>query len=124
MSEGVRIDKWLWAVRIFKTRNLATEFCKKGRVLIAGEAVKASRIVRIGDLIEIRKPPMTLTYKVTGIIEKRVSAPIAAENVQNLTPPEELEKVHNIMESAFYTRDRGAGRPTKKERRDLDKLGF
>jgi ribosome-associated heat shock protein Hsp15 len=124
MSEGVRIDKWLWAVRIFKTRNLATEFCKKGRVLISGDPVKASRIVRIGDLIEIRKPPLTLTYKVTGIIEKRVSATIAAEHVVNLTPPEELEKIHSMMESAFYTRDRGAGRPTKKERRELDKLGI
>jgi len=124
MSEGVRIDKWLWAVRIFKTRNLATEFCKKGRVLISGEPVKPSRLVRIGDQIEIRKPPLTLTYKVTGIIEKRVSAPIASENVLNLTPPEELERIDSMMESAFYTRDRGAGRPTKKERRDLDKLGM
>ena len=79
MSEGVRIDKWLWAVRIFKSRNLATDFCKRGRVLISGEPVKASRLIRIGDKIEIRRPPMTLTYQVTGLIEKRGSATIAAE---------------------------------------------
>lgn len=124
MSEGVRIDKWLWAVRIFKSRNLATDFCKRGRVLISGEAVKASRLIRIGDKIEIRRPPMILTYQVTGLIEKRGSATIAAENVTNLTPPEELEKNKMIHESAFYSRDRGTGRPTKKDRRDIEKISF
>jgi len=122
VSEGVRIDKWLWAVRIFKSRNLATDFCKRGRVLISGESVKASRLIRIGDKIEIRRPPMTLTYQVTGLIEKRGSATIAAENVTNLTPPEELEKYKMIHESAFYSRDRGTGRPTKKDRRDIEKI--
>lgn len=124
MSEGIRIDKWLWAVRIFKSRNIATDYCKRGRVLISGESVKPSRLVRIGDTIEVKRPPLTLTYKVLGLIEKRVSAAIAAEHVQNLTPPEEIERLHQLHESAFYTRDRGAGRPTKKERRDLDKLGI
>lgn len=124
MSQGVRIDKWLWAVRIFKSRNLATDFCKRGRVLIDGEPVKASRLVRTGDKIEIRRPPMTLTYLVTGLIEKRGSATIAAENVTNLTPPEELEKNKLIHESAFYSRDRGTGRPTKKDRRDIEKISF
>jgi ribosome-associated heat shock protein Hsp15 len=124
VSQGVRIDKWLWAVRIFKSRNLATDFCKRGRVLIDGEPVKASRLVRTGDKIEIRRPPMTLTYLVTGLIEKRGSATIAAENVTNLTPPEELEKNKLIHESAFYSRDRGTGRPTKKDRRDIEKISF
>jgi len=124
VSPGVRIDKWLWAVRIFKSRNLATDFCKRGRVLIDGEPVKASRLVRPGDKIEIRRPPMTLTYLVTGLIEKRGSATIAAENVTNLTPPEELEKNKLIHESAFYSRDRGTGRPTKKDRRDIEKISF
>jgi ribosome-associated heat shock protein Hsp15 len=124
MSEGIRIDKWLWSVRIFKSRNLATEFCKKGRVLIGGETVKASRLVRIGDIIEIRKPPVTYTYQVTGLIEKRVSAKTAAENLVNLTPPEEIDRLKTIHENAFFFRDRGTGRPTKKDRRDLDKLGF
>jgi ribosome-associated heat shock protein Hsp15 len=124
MSEGIRIDKWLWSVRIFKSRNLATEFCKKGRVLIGGEAVKASRLIRIGDIIEIRKPPVTYTYQVTGLIEKRVGAKTAVENLLNLTPPEELDRLKKNHESAFFYRDRGTGRPTKKERRELDKLGF
>ncbi len=124
MSEGIRIDKWLWAVRIFKSRNQATDFCKRGRILISGEPVKASRSIRIGDVIEVRRPPLTLTYQVTGLIEKRVSATIAAENVLNLTPAQEIEKHRQKLESAFYSRDRGMGRPTKKERRDLDKIGF
>jgi len=124
LSEGIRIDKWLWAVRIFKSRNQATDFCKRGRILISGEPVKASRSIRIGDVIEVRRPPLTLTYQVTGLIEKRVSATIAAENVLNLTPAQEIEKHRQKLESAFYSRDRGMGRPTKKERRDLDKIGF
>jgi ribosome-associated heat shock protein Hsp15 len=122
VSEGIRIDKWLWAVRIFKTRNLAAESCRRSRVLIGGEPVKPSRAVRIGDVIEIRKPPLTLTYRVEGLIERRVSAPEAALNLANLTPPEEFARLKSIQENAFFIRDRGTGRPTKKERRDLDKL--
>ncbi|MCK9324451.1 MAG: RNA-binding S4 domain-containing protein [Bacteroidales bacterium] len=122
MTEGIRIDKWLWAVRIFKTRNLATENCRMSRVLVGGEPAKPSRTVRLGDIITVKKPPLTLTYRVDGLIEKRVSAPEASHNVTNLTPPEELERVKKIHENAFFLRDRGAGRPTKKERRDLDKL--
>jgi len=122
MGEGVRIDKWLWAVRIFKSRALATEHCKKGRVLISDEAVKPSRNVHVGDIIMVKKPPLTLTFQVTGLIEKRGSATLAAENVTNLTPPEELDRVRNIQENAFYVRDRGTGRPTKKDRRDIFKL--
>ncbi len=124
MIESVRIDKWLWAVRIFKSRNLATEFCKNGRVLIGDEPVKASRMVRIGDHIVVKRPPLTLTFLVTGLIEKRVSAAEAAANVTNITPQEEIDRMHQIRESAFYTRDRGSGRPTKKDRRDFDKLDF
>jgi ribosome-associated heat shock protein Hsp15 len=124
MAESVRIDKWLWAVRIFKTRSLATEFCKNGRVLIGGESVKASRMVRIGDHIVVKRPPLTLTYQVTGLIEKRVSAVEAAANVTNLTPQEEIDRLHQIRESAFYSRERGSGRPTKKDRREFDKLDF
>ncbi|MFO7616712.1 MAG: RNA-binding S4 domain-containing protein [Bacteroidales bacterium] len=122
MSEGIRIDKWLWAVRIFKTRNLAADSCRMSRVLIGDEPVKPSRNVRIGDVIVVKKPPLTLTYRVEGLIEKRVSAPEAALNCSNLTPPEEFTRLKTIQENAFFTRDRGAGRPTKKERRELDKL--
>lgn len=122
MGEGVRIDKWLWAVRIFKSRSLATDFCKRGRVVIGEEAVKPSRNIHIGDIILVKKPPVTFTYQVTGLIEKRGSATLAAENVIDLTPPEELDRIHNAQENAFFVRDRGTGRPTKKDRRDIDKL--
>lgn len=122
MGEGVRIDKWLWAVRIFKSRSLATDCCKRGRVLIGDEAVKASRNVHIGDIIQVRKPPLTLTYQVTGLLEKRGSATLASENVVDLTPQEELDRVRHAQENAFFVRDRGTGRPTKKDRRDITKL--
>lgn len=122
MGEGTRIDKWLWAVRIFKSRSLATDYCKRGRVLIGDEAVKPSRHIHIGETIMVRKPPLTLTYRVTGLLGKRGSAAIAAENVVNLTTPEEMERVRHAQESAFFVRDRGTGRPTKKDRRDIDNL--
>jgi len=124
VSEGIRIDKWLWAVRIFKTRNLAAEHCRRSRVLIGDEPVKPSRLVRIGDVIMVRKPPLTLTYQVTGLIDKRVSASLAAENVINLTPKEELDKLKLVQENLFFTREKGTGRPTKKDRRELDKMDF
>lgn len=122
MGEGVRIDKWLWAVRIFKSRSLATDFCKRGKVSIGDENVKPSRNVHIGDIIVIKRPPLTLTYQVTGLLDKRGSAVLAAENVLNLTPQEEIDRVRHSQESAFYVRDRGTGRPTKKDRRDISKL--
>ena len=124
VNEGVRIDKWLWAVRLFKTRSLATEFCKKGRITMANMPVKASRMIQIGDRIDINKPPVTYSYEVTGLISNRVSAKIAVEQYKDLTPEEELNRLKNIQESAFFVRDRGAGRPTKKERRDLEKFGL
>lgn len=122
MGEGVRIDKWLWAVRIFKSRSLATDNCKRGRVLILDEAVKPSRNIHLGDIIVVRKPPLIHTFKVTGLIEKRGSATVAAENVTDLTPPEELDRARHTQENAFFVRDRGTGRPTKKDRRDIKKL--
>ena len=122
MSTNVRIDKWLWAVRIYKTRSLASEACKSGKVEIEGQGVKPSRNVCIGEVITVKKPPYTFNFKVKGLIEKRVSAKIAADHVEDLTSPEELLKVKTIQESAFFTRDRGTGRPTKKERRLIDRL--
>lgn len=117
----VRIDKWLWAVRVFKTRSQATEACKKGRVIIDGVQVKSSRIVKLHDVIFVRKLPVIYSYRVTGIIEKRVSAPLAVTNYEELTPEEELAKLQ-VNETVFVKRDRGAGRPTKKERRIIDKM--
>jgi len=124
MEDSVRIDKWLWSVRIFKSRSLATDFCKHGKVMIGNEIVKPSRNIRIGEIITIKRHPLTLTYQVTGLIDKRGSAEQAAANVLNLTPKEEYDRVRNTLESAFYVRDSHTGRPTKKERRDLDKIDF
>ena len=122
MIESVRIDKWLWAVRIYKTRSQASDACKKGKIEIDEQAVKPSRTVSPGDVITVKKPPYTYTYEVKGIIEKRVGAKLAVDNFNDLTPEEELLKIKTIQESAFFIRDRGAGRPTKKERRLIDRL--
>jgi ribosome-associated heat shock protein Hsp15 len=121
LEEQVRIDKWLWAVRIYKTRSLATEECKKGRVIIDGVATKPSRIIKVGDKIVVRKLPVLYTYEVKGIISKRVSAQLAQENYEDLTSIEELNKL-KLQDTILIKRDRGTGRPTKKERRMIDKL--
>ncbi len=122
MAEGVRIDKWLWAVRIYKTRTLASEEIRKHRVLINGLPVKPSRLVQVGEEIDVRKPPIVRTYRVLGLIENRVSAKVAAEYVADITPPEELEKLQMRRFNISGIRPRGTGRPTKKERRDLEQF--
>lgn len=120
MAESVRIDKWLWAVRVFKTRSQATEACKKGRVEIGDLPVKPSREVHSGDVIKVRKPPLTRSFKVVALAEKRMSAKLAADFVEDVTPPEELKILEMQQQMNWISRDRGAGRPTKKERRKLD----
>ena len=122
MDEPVRIDKWLWAVRLFHTRTLATEECKKGRITIDGISVKPSRIPKIGDIIKIRKNPVTYSYRVIGLIGKRVGAKLAPDYVEDITPPEELKILEIRAQMNTFERDRGTGRPTKNDRRDLDKL--
>jgi ribosome-associated heat shock protein Hsp15 len=122
MEESVRIDKWLWAVRLFKTRSLATEECKKGRITIDGVSVKPSRVPKPGDIIKIRKNPVTYSYKVIAITGKRVGAKLVAEFALDITPPEELKILELRQQVSPFERDRGAGRPTKKDRRDLDRL--
>lgn len=121
-SGNIRIDKYLWAVRVFKTRTMATEACDKGRVSIGDINVKPSRSVKLGDLITVRKPPVVHTYKVLALLNNRLSAEKVKDYVQELTPEEELNKYQIMRTGAFVLRDRGAGRPTKKERRQLDKL--
>ena len=121
MSKTVRIDKYLWAIRIYKTRSLAAEACKKGRVLMGEIQVKSSRMVSEGDQISVKKLPVIYTYKVKEPIEKRVGAKIVHNHVENLTPQEELDKL-KMQDDYFVQRDRGAGRPTKKDRRILDDL--
>lgn len=117
---AVRIDKWLWAVRVFKTRSLATDACRNGRVTIAGQPVKPSREVRIGETIVVQKDEMTRTFKVLGLLEQRVGAPLAKQYVEDLTPPSEFEKKREPNYLPPMHRPKGAGRPTKKDRRALD----
>lgn len=116
-----RIDKYLWSIRVYKTRALATEACKKGRVLINEMSVKPSRSIVPGDVIQVRKLPVVYSYKVLDPIQKRVGAKLVEQFVEDITPQEELDKL-KMQDDFFYKRERGAGRPTKKERRDLDRL--
>ena len=120
--EEVRIDKWLWAVRIFKTRTVASEACKKGRVLIGETGVKPSRNVRVGEVIKVKKPPVTYSFKVLALAEKRMGARLVPEYMENVTPQEQYELLELNRISGFVDRQRGTGRPTKKERRDLDQF--
>lgn len=115
----VRIDKWLWAVRLFKTRTLAVESCKKGRVMIQGANIKPSRMIRIGDVIQIKKTPITYSFKVLDLSEKRMGAKLVPEFMEDVTPQSEYDILELSKVSGFIDRGRGLGRPTKKERRDL-----
>ena len=120
MAEGVRIDKWLWAVRLYKTRSLAAEECKKGKVMINGMNVKPSREMKEGETIQLRRPPITRSYKVIALAENRMSAKLVPEFMVETTPASELEILEVQKNMSIYERERGTGRPTKKERRDLD----
>lgn len=122
MSSEARIDKWLWAVRIFKTRTIAAEACKKGRVSVNGVQVKPSRMVKEGEVVQVRKPPVTYSFKVLQAIEKRVGAKLVPEVMENVTTPDQYELLEMNRISGFVDRARGTGRPTKKERRSLDKF--
>ena len=115
-----RIDKWLWAVRLYKTRSLATDACKNGRITINGTAVKPSKTVHEGDTVTVRKPPVTYTFRVLQAIENRVGAKLVPEMLENLTPKEQYDILEMNRISGFVNRARGTGRPTKKDRRELD----
>ena len=117
--ETVRIDKWLWAVRVFKTRTIAAEACKKGRILIDNNSVKPARMIRIGDVVQVKKPPVTYSFKVIDISQKRMRAKLVSNFMENVTPPEEYEILEMNKISGFVDRQRGTGRPTKKDRRDM-----
>ncbi len=120
--DDVRIDKWLWAVRIFKTRTVASDACKKGRVMIDNISVKPSRTVRVGDIVQVRKPPITFSFKVLDLSDKRMNAKLVPQFMENVTPPEQYELLELNKISGFVDRQRGTGRPTKKERRDLEQF--
>jgi ribosome-associated heat shock protein Hsp15 len=117
----VRIDKWLWTVRVFKTRTLAGEACNKGRILVNGLPAKASKDIKIGDSIIVRKPPVIYSYFVKGIPGSRLSPKLVVDYLEDQTSIEELDKL-KVKDVIFFKRDRGAGRPTKKDRRQMDDL--
>ena len=117
---NARIDKWLWASRIFKTRSIAADACKNGRVTMNGSRVKASHMVKEGDVVEVRKPPVTYSFRILKAIEKRVGAKMLNEIFENITPPDQYELLEMNRVAGFIDRARGTGRPTKKERRALD----
>ena len=121
MSEA-RIDKWMWAVRIFKTRTIAAEASKKGRVSINGALAKAARMIKPGDVIQVRKPPVTYSFKVLQPIEKRVGAKLVSEMMENVTTPDQYDLLELSRVSGFVNRAKGTGRPTKKDRRSLEEF--
>ena len=118
----VRIDKWLWAVRLFKTRSIAIEACKKGRITIKGITIKPARMIKIGDIIEVRRPPITYSFEVLNLAENRMGAKLVPEFMRDVTPPSQLEILELSKVSGFVDRARGTGRPTKKDRRELEQF--
>lgn len=119
-NQEARVDKWLWAARIFKTRTMAAAACKKGQVSIGGTSLKPSRMVKVGETVDVRKPPITYSFRILQAIEHRVGAKLIPEVLENVTRPEQYELLEMSKISGFINRARGTGRPTKKERRALD----
>lgn len=120
MNTQARIDKWLWAARIFKTRSIAADACKNGRVTVNNVNVKPSHMVKVGETVCVRKPPITYSFKILKTIEQRVGAKLIPEVYENVTTPDQYELLEMNRISGFVDRARGTGRPTKKERRSLD----
>ncbi len=120
IQETARIDKWLWAARIFKTRSLAADACKNGRVSVNGTNVKPSRTLKIGEVVAVRKAPVTFSFKVINAIETRVGARLIAQVYENVTDAKQYELLEMARISGFVDRARGTGRPTKKDRRAMD----
>ena len=118
----LRLDKYLWSIRVFKTRSEATDACKGNKVQVNGVPSKPSKEVKVGDILVVRKGPVELTYRVKAALHNRVGAALVSEYAENLTPEAELDKLHAPKEIFFVKRDKGAGRPTKKDRRTLDAL--
>lgn len=118
----VRVDKWLWAMRVFKTRTIAAEACKKGRVMIDGVAVKPSRVIKTGDVVQVRKPPVTYSFRVKALTQNRLGARLVPDYLENITPRSELDLLEVVKVSGFIDRRKGLGRPTKREGRELSKF--
>ena len=120
--EEVRIDKYLWSIRVYKTRTDATDACKGGKVRVNGADTKPSKNVKVGDVIVVRKGAVTYTFKVLQLVDRRQGAALVPSYAENLTPEEKLAKLRAPVETFFLKRDRGTGRPTKKDRRQMDDL--
>ena len=118
----VRVDKYLWAIRAFKTRSEAADACKGGKVKLDNVNAKPSKAVQAGDVLHVRKGAITYIYKVVQPTEHRVGAKLVPQFAENITPAAELEKLRAPVETFFLTRDRGAGRPTKKDRREIEQI--
>ena len=124
-EENLRIDKWLWAVRLYKTRSLATTACKNNQVSIDGMSVKPSHIVKINDVVNVKRPPIVRSYQVVGgLLAQRESAKVVAEYIKDVTPQSELKKLEDVKMVFTVYRDKGTGRPTKKDRRSLEEFGY
>lgn len=120
MADTIRVDKWLWAVRVFKTRSKASEACRKGNVTVGDMPVKPARVIHVGEIIKVRKAPITKSLKVLALSGKRMGAKLIVDFVEDVTPAEELELLEMQKNMRWSNRDRGTGRPTKKDRRELD----
>ncbi len=120
MKEEVRVDKWLWAVRLFKTRTLAVEACKKGKIYIDNQCIKPSRHIKKGDVIQVKRNPVVFSFKVLQLSENRMNAKLVPDFMENVTTADQLELFELGKLNAKLGRERGTGRPTKKERRELD----
>lgn len=124
MTQEVRIDKWLWAMRIYKTRTLATEACRKGRVTVNNDSnpVKAARTVKPGDTVHVRKPPVTYSFLIKAVCENRLGAKLVPEYLENVTPQDQYDLLEVVKISGFIDRRKGLGRPTKREGRELQRF--
>ena len=120
--DEVRIDKWMWAPRIFKTRTIAADACKKNRVMIGGVNMKPSRMVKVGDVIQVRKPPITYSFEVLALTDRRMGAKLVPNYLKNVTTPDQYEILEMNKISGFVNRAKGLGRPTKKDRRELEQF--
>lgn len=120
MSDTARLDKWLWAARIYKTRSIAIMACKNGRVTSKGVRMKPAHVIKVGDVVEVRKPPVTYSFRVKLAIEHRVGAKMVPEVLENVTPQDQYELLEMCRINSFVGREKGTGRPTKKDQRDLN----
>lgn len=125
MAQEVRVDKWLWAMRVFKTRTIATDACKKGRVTISAEnpiIAKPSRLIKVDDIINVRKPPITYTFRVKALTENRLGAKLVPDYLENITPKSQYDMLDVIRISGFVDRRKGLGRPTKRDAREMNEF--